>query len=164
MAYYDDMTRSNGGTPHDVSRLRVPEAARSLGISPEAVRNRLSRGTLNSVRENGRVFVLVDRDMVRNTGDIPTDTPQESSAVIDAKDEMISMLQGQLEAERQASAELRRIVAGLVQRVPELEPSRAPQEVSRADGEASAGEDTLIPFRAIDVITSPQPQPTMSIR
>ena len=89
------------------------------------------------------MFVLVDRDMVRNTGDIPTDTPQESSAVIDAKDEMISMLQGQLEAERQASAELRRIVAGLVQRVPELEPSRAPQEVSRADGEASAGEDTL---------------------
>ncbi len=43
----------------------------------------------------------------------------------------------------QASAELRRIVAGLVQRVPELEPSRVPQEASRAHSEGSAGEDTL---------------------
>ena len=40
-------------------------------------------------------------------------------------------LKGQLEAERGASAELRRIIAGLVQRVPELEAPTTPE--ARAD-------------------------------
>jgi hypothetical protein len=48
-------TVGQGDTPRDISRLIVPEAARQLGISPEAVRNRLSRGTLKSVKEGGTV-------------------------------------------------------------------------------------------------------------
>jgi hypothetical protein len=40
--------------------------------------------------------------------------------VISAKDETIRVVREQQEAERAASAELRRIVAGLVQQVPEL--------------------------------------------
>ena len=99
----------------------MPEAAKALGISPEAVRNRLSRGTLESVKENGRVFVLIDRDMARDTDDMPTDTPHESTAVIEAKDETIRVLKDLLDAEREANRENRRIIVGLVQRVPELE-------------------------------------------
>jgi len=54
-----------------------------------------------------------------------------------AKDETIGVLKAQLEAERAAGAELRRIVATLVQRVPELEiaqeePREAPTTVSEA--------------------------------
>jgi hypothetical protein len=123
-----DMVQPTDDVPPDMSKLTVPEAGEALGISPEAVRNRLSRGTLKSVKENGRVFVLIDRDMARDTDDIPTDTPPAHVAVIDAKDETIRVLEEQLEAERAASAELRRIVAGLVQRVPELEPASEPRE------------------------------------
>jgi hypothetical protein len=121
--------------------LTVAYAAQALGISPEAVRNRLSRGTLDSIKENGRVFVLIGRDMVRDTAeqsadtprstaDTPSDIPPEESTgkIVDAKDETISVLKDQLEAEREANRENRRIIAGLVQRVPELEASPEPRE------------------------------------
>ena len=132
------MARSTGeipnGTPNDISRLTVPEAAEALGISPEAVRNRLSRGTLKSEKEKGTVYVLLqtDRsqstantsnDKSRYTDDRSTDIMGDPTSLISAKDETIRLLSEQLEAERAASAELRRIVAGLVQRVPELEPA-----------------------------------------
>jgi hypothetical protein len=135
----------SNGTPIDrprsIDRYTVPEAARALDISPEAVRNRLSRGTLESTKENGTVYVLLTADMVRHTADRSSDgssdrpggtslhigdTPGDPSLLISAKEETISVLKAQLEAERAASAELRRIVAGLVQRVPELEPAKDP--------------------------------------
>ena len=40
-------------------RLTVPEAARTLGISADAVRSRIKRGTLATEREGGRVFVVL---------------------------------------------------------------------------------------------------------
>ncbi len=128
--YAVNMAQSNGGVPHDISRVTVPEAAKALRISPDAVRNRLSRGTLDSVREDGRVFVLIDRDMARDTGDIWNGTPPEgpAAAIVDAKDETIRVLKDQLEAEREANRENRRIIAGLVQRVPELEAASAPRD------------------------------------
>jgi hypothetical protein len=144
--YAGDMVQSDVDVPLGISKLTVPEAADALEISPEAVRNRLSRGTLKSVKEHGRVFVLIDRDMVRDTDDIPTDKPPESTAVIEAKDETIRILEEQLESERAASAELRRIVAGLVQRVPELEPAQDSREsaISTSD---SPGEGEVPPER-----------------
>jgi hypothetical protein len=147
-----------------MSRYTVPEAAQALGISPEAVRNRLSRGTLDSERENGSVFVLLNPDKVqytadrsRHTDDIPTDGPRHTNgtpgdisedpgSLIASKDETIRILLSQLEAEQTASAELRRIVAGLVQRVPELEPAKeaapepreSPQTSSEQQGDGTS--------------------------
>jgi hypothetical protein len=141
VGYAADMAQSNGDVPPGISKLTVPEAAEALGISPEAVRNRLSRGTLESVKENGRVFVLTDGDMARDTDDIPTEIPGESTAVINAKDETIRILEEQLESERAASAELRRIVAGLVQRVPELEPAREARNAPETGSEGSGKVD-----------------------
>ncbi len=129
------MAQHNGDIPTGVSKLNVPKAAQALGISPEAVRNRLSRGTLNSVKEDGTVYVLLDTDRLRHTEDTSrhtTDTPSdisgESTVLISAKDETIRVLRDQLEAEREANRENRRIIAGLVQRVPELEPAPEPLE------------------------------------
>jgi hypothetical protein len=143
--------RDTGDIPSEMSLLTVDEAAQALGISTGAVRNRLSRGTLDSTKENGTVYVVLPSDMSRDTGDIPADIPPESSALISAKDETIRVLEEQLKAEREeliaereASAELRRIIAGLVQRVPELEPAReAPPEpreppVSHVEEESGA--------------------------
>jgi DNA-binding Lrp family transcriptional regulator len=129
------MAQSNSNIRTDILRLTVPEAAQALGISPEAVRNRLSRGTLESAKEDGTVYVLLEADRVRHTANASHDIPGETGAVISAKDETIRVLRDQLEAEREASAELRRIVAGLVQRVPELE---APSETRASSPEAAS--------------------------
>ena len=56
-------------------RHTVAEAADMLGITTRATRNRLSRGTLRSTKEDRTVYVLLpadmSRDAERDTDDIP---------------------------------------------------------------------------------------------
>ena len=105
-------------TPHDISRLTVPEAARQLGISPEAVRNRLSRGTLRSVKESGTVYVLLEADRARHNADIPSDIPQALVAEMRGR---IESLERQLEQANDRDRENRRIIAALTSRIPAIE-------------------------------------------
>ena len=42
------------------TRVTVAEAAQLLSLSAEAVRSRVQRATLRSVKENGTVYVLLD--------------------------------------------------------------------------------------------------------
>jgi excisionase family DNA binding protein len=116
-------------------RLTVQEAAEILGTSVDAVRMRVRRGSLASEKDSdGRVYVWVD-------GDSSETKPRlngESEALISAKDETIATLREQLAAERQAHAEARRIIAGLVERIPAIE---APQESAEAPETAFEGPD-----------------------
>ncbi len=115
----------------DRLRLTVPEAAKALGISPEAVRNRLSRRTLDSEKVNGTVHVLIDRDMVRHTadmsggtpGDGPADTPGYTARdeLVDELRDRIHYLERQVEEEREARRRADTLLARLMDRVPELE-------------------------------------------
>ncbi|GEM_PF-6634084 len=41
-------------------KISIKEAAKILGISEQAVRKRISRGTLDSVKENGHIYVLIE--------------------------------------------------------------------------------------------------------
>jgi len=92
--------------------VTLKEAAAILGVSKEAVRKRVIRNTLRSdTGEDGRRYVYLD-----DVGDEPP--THEPDALISAKDETIATLREQLEAERQAHAEARRIIAGLVERIP----------------------------------------------
>jgi excisionase family DNA binding protein len=114
-------------------RVTVREAAVLLGISEGAVRMRVKRGTLPSTREGGRLYVLLNIK--------PTPEPERPHAgTHDRTSELISTLREQLEAERQAHAEARRIIAGLVDRMPpQLE---APQETPpEARGSPTTGEE-----------------------
>jgi hypothetical protein len=88
-------------------RLTVTQAADQLGISEGAVRNRIKRATLRAEREAGRVYVLL-------SGAASSDRPGDES-------ELVAVLREQLAAERQAHAEERRIIAGLVERIPAIE-------------------------------------------
>jgi DNA-binding Lrp family transcriptional regulator len=122
-----------GDTPGDISKLAVPEAARALGISPEAVRNRLSRGTLKSVKEGGTVYVLLETDRLRYTGDTPTDRPGDIRAeLVEELRDRISYLERVLGEEREARTEERRrhdtLMAQLMQRIPEIEGPREARE------------------------------------
>ncbi|MBA3794277.1 MAG: hypothetical protein H0X19_09115 [Rubrobacter sp.] len=105
-------------------RLTVQEAAEVLGTSVDAVRMRVRRGSLLSEKDpDGRVYVYLNDDSSK-TRPRPDGEP---TALISAKDETIAVLREQLEAERDAHREARRIIAGLVQRVPALD---APAEAS----------------------------------
>jgi hypothetical protein len=105
----------------------VGQAADQLGISEGAVRNRIKRGTLQAERESGRVYVLL-------AGAASRDRPPDES-------ELVAVLREQLAAERQAHAEARRIIAGLVERIPAIEapsePRESPQTTEEEQGRGS---------------------------
>src|SRR5215210_1706902 len=137
----------------EMARHTVAEAADMLGISTGAVRNRLSRGTLRSTKESGTVYVLLpddmSRDAERDADDTPGGIPPSDRDVLTSElRDRLRYVEGQLEAERQAHAEARRIIAGLVERIPALEPPESPEsagepppetEPHSATGEAQEG-------------------------
>src|ERR671911_3000268 len=134
-------------------RHTVAEAADMLGITTGAVRNRLSRGTLRSIKENKTVYVLLPTDMSRDAERDAVDTPPgmpppEPDTLTSELRDRLRYVEGQLEAERQAHAEARRIIAGLVERIPAIEaPSEAPESPESRSGtddpsEAAAGSQT----------------------
>jgi hypothetical protein len=111
-------------------RYSVPEAAQQLGISEGAVRTRLSRGTLDSVKEGGKVYVVLNLDTTSTQQDETHDMPpSEPTALISAKDDLIAALREQLAAERRANEENRRLLAAALERIPQLE---APAEATGA--------------------------------
>jgi hypothetical protein len=113
------------------TRVSAQEAAEHLGTTVDAIRKRVQRGTIAHEKDpDGRVWILLDADRTkRDTDQDATGQRQdrEPTALISAKDETIATLREQLQAERQAHAEARRIIAGLVERIPAIE---APNEAS----------------------------------
>jgi hypothetical protein len=137
-------------------RVTVAEAAAILGVSVEAVRGRIKRGTLEAEREGDHVFVLLEADQSRPGADQRTDQAQPD-ALIEALDEMreqVRYLREQVQAEREAHAEARRLLLLALERIPPaLEPpsqeepqespeSPGPSETSTTDTTEPAGEPT----------------------
>ena len=121
--------RHNGDQSPKDQRLTVPEAAEALGISPEAVRARIHRGTLRKDKApDGTVYVRLNGDRSRTNGDDNRDKTHDRSAVEQVLREQVAHLREQLDQEREANRENRRIIAGLVQRVPELEAPRGERD------------------------------------
>jgi hypothetical protein len=119
-------------------RMTVAQAAQALGISAEAVRQRVRRGTLPTEKsEDGTVFVLVDAERTRTdtegTGGGTTD-----KAFIEAYlDHALSEIRFLREELATRSEELRRkdhIIAAFAERIPELE---APPEARESPETAS---------------------------
>jgi hypothetical protein len=112
------------------ARVSVQEAAEHLGTTVDAIRKRVQRGTIAHKKDpDGRVWILLDADRTkRDTDQDATGQRQdhEPTALISAKDETIATLREQLQAERQAHAEARRLLMAALERIPpQLE---APQE------------------------------------
>jgi flagellar motility protein MotE (MotC chaperone) len=119
-------------------RLSVSDAADALGLTVDAVRSRIKRGTIAHERKGGRVHVLLGTDESRPGHDQGGD--QGATAPEDRTAELIATLREQLQAERQAHAEARRIIAGLVERMPAIEASQeaaeSPETVEEAPDRA----------------------------
>jgi hypothetical protein len=64
-----------------------------------------------------------------------TGQPADQGDLVEALRDQVVFLRQQLEEEREANRENRRIIAGLVQRVPELGPAQEPREGHVTDSE-----------------------------
>src|ERR671910_2001473 len=107
----------------DLDRLTVAQAADALNISQDAVRKRITRGTIPHDRdESGRVFVyLAPSETVHKTDQ---DTTQDAASKT-VQDAYIRSLEDQIAFLRRELERKDTILLNLTDRIPQLE---APQE------------------------------------
>jgi hypothetical protein len=157
------MGEDRSATEHgpDRRRVTVAEAAEILGITAEAVRTRIKRDRLDSVKEppdrTGTVYVLLDADQTRpNTDPTPqgqSPTPDQTSRderLVETLREQVAYLQGVIATRdrelEQRAEEIRRRDAALereqqlaaifADRLRELEAPREPREAAEEVREA----------------------------
>ena len=111
-------------------RLTVTEAAERLGISVEAVRGRIKRGTLRGEKgPDGTVFVFVDTNQSRPDASQSTDHPTDKSELVADLRERVEDLKEQLERANERDRENRRLLAAALERIPpQLEAPSEPRE------------------------------------
>jgi hypothetical protein len=132
--------RQDATGPPSAERVSVPQAADHLGTTVDALRKRVQRGTIPHERDrDGRVWILLDTGRPRQDADQDTVQPQsDSTALISAKDETIATLREQLEAERNAHAEARRLLLEALTKIPTaIEAPSAERESPETAAEAS---------------------------
>jgi hypothetical protein len=124
------------------TRYTIQQAATTLGITESAIRKRIKRGQLEHDKEqDGRVYVYLD-----SSGTGPDNIPDNSYPLIVARLENENeFLRRELERRSEEAAEFRRIIAGLVQRVPELEPAREPRDAPVTPSEDGSGTQKKTP-------------------
>ncbi len=133
-------------SPRPVGRITVQEAANLLGTTVDGVRSRIKRGTLDSAKVGGAVYVLLDSDQSPPSSDQSPPSSDQSAtsledrdALLAAKNETISHLRRELDARND---ELRRkdaILLTLAQRVPELVAPQNGQEDAQRPAEGTGG-------------------------
>jgi len=98
-------------------RLTVPDAAKLLGVTPEAIRQRIRRGTIEHEQdENGRYYVYASpTEVVENN--VGNNVQNDSQGLYDH----IETLKRELELRNEELRRKDHIIAALVSRVPELE-------------------------------------------
>ena len=121
--------------------MDLKEAAETLGVTSEAVRKRVRRGTIASEKhEDGRVLVWVDVGSDSgydggSDGGYDERVGRGYDELLEEVRDRVRSLEKQLDEEKEANRENRRIIAGLVQRVPELGPAQEPREGHVTDSE-----------------------------
>jgi uncharacterized coiled-coil protein SlyX len=114
-----------GRTGRDLDRLTVAEAASALGISQDAVRKRIARGTIQHDRdESGRVYVYLPASETVHKTD--QDATQDAASKT-VQDRYIQSLEDQIAFLRRELERKDAILLNLTERIPELE---APSEAS----------------------------------
>jgi hypothetical protein len=117
-----------------LDRVTVPEAAERLGISENALRKRVQRDTIQWDRgEDGRVFVYLppagrgqaddqaDGHAGGYAADQATRHPVAPVGLVESLQEQLGYLRGALETRDKELAEMRRLLAGALERIPAIE-------------------------------------------
>jgi Tfp pilus assembly protein FimV len=125
--------------------VTVDEAARSLGLTVDAVRKRVQRGQIAYEKDQaGRVRIILDSpDNASTLQDESPDTTGQADALIAAKDETIEELRSRVRRlEREADTrneEIRRrdhLLAAALERIPAIEAPQEPSEDAETVEEA----------------------------
>jgi hypothetical protein len=112
----------NSPREHAHERLSVADAAKLLNITPEAVRQRIRRGTIEHEQTaEGRYFVYVtpSEDVENNV--------ENNIGNADLRD-YVETLKRELEIRNEELRRKDHIIMSLTQRIPELEPASEPRE------------------------------------
>jgi hypothetical protein len=145
---YGRHTGATGDAGHrDLHRLTVTEAAAMMGVTESAVRKRVQRGQIPHDKEdNGRLYVYLDpRESRPLSGKVrdghasrsrPPGPGQSRDSYVRTLEERVGFLEEQVR--RQTD-----IIAGLVQRVPELKAPAAqePREAPQTNTEDAGGSE-----------------------
>ena len=135
----EDSTSSN--------KVSIYQAAEILGITVDAIRKRVTRGTIPHERDDdGRVWIILDIDQDTASKVRDTDQPQsDRDALISAKNETIELLKGQLEVQTRANEELIRSLRLLNERLERLAlPSPETPEDAAYDVEVEDCTDAML--------------------
>ncbi len=134
-------------------RLTVTEAAGVMGISGEAVRQRIKRGTLTTEKDSsGSVFVLLVDDQHRQDGDRPrkdADSTGDSTDLVASLEEQVAYLK---ETVAKRDEEIRRrdhLLAAALERIPAIEAPaeerESPVTAAESRGNGTGSEDREVP-------------------
>ncbi len=103
-------------------RLTVPEAAQRLGISENALRKRVQRDTVQWDRDDdGRVIVYLPPAGTGQATDYATDQAVVPAELVESLQEQVGYLRGALDTRDKELAEMRRLLAGALERIPAIE-------------------------------------------
>ena len=141
--------------PQDaLDRISVAQAANRLGITHDAVRKRIARGTIRHGKDHdGRIFVYLDTFERESETDQDNGQGAESKTVLaDDQDKYTRSLEDQIDFLRRELERKDTIIMSLTQRIPELEASPEPRE-----GHGTASEE-------VAKSTAPQEQQNPSER
>ena len=132
-------TRTDDAKTAGRKRVTVAQAAELLGLSAEAVRSRVQRGTLESEKVSGTVYVLLE-DTAQTHPNTDKAHPKDGTQrkLIGDQTEFIGSLQGQIEWLRREVERKDTLLMTLMQRVPELDPARGDATPEPRDGPETA--------------------------
>ena len=132
-------TRTDDAKTAGWKRVTVAQAAELLGLSAEAVRSRVQRGTLESEKIAGTVYVLLEETaQTRPNIDESHAKDGTQANIIGDQTEFIGSLQGQIEWLRREVERKDTLLMTLMQRVPELDPARDATPEPRDDPETAS--------------------------
>ena len=116
----------------DLDRVTVAQAAAALGVSQDAVRKRIARGTIPHDRsESGRVYVyLTPSETVHKTGQ---DTGQVAASKT-VQDAYVRSLEDQISFLRRELERKDAILLNLTERIPQLEAPEGSEPRSATGG------------------------------
>jgi hypothetical protein len=152
------MQQNADTTPDNTQRFTVAKAADLLGITAEAVRQRIRRGTLPSEKDkSGNVFVFLDArkyqaprqphdDATQHDGDYTNDATFDYTELVDALRDQVSSLKEEVEAWREETRRKDHLLAAALERIPAIEPpsdttSSEPRESPQTATEESSKDD-----------------------
>jgi excisionase family DNA binding protein len=127
-------------------RVTVEDAARLLGVSVDAVRKRIERGSLRSEKDGTTRYVFLDPDRTQPDSDRTSPDDDLTDKVTILK-EHVQFLRRELEVWQEEARRKDHIIAALTERIPELEPAQdIPLEPRESVVTASGnGGDTVPP-------------------